>query len=282
MWYRATAFMFLAALPFLAQDTLFDKAPPAIDRALRERVAQFYDAHVEKKTVKVFSMVAEDSQQVFFDMEKPFMRGYEIKHIKYADDYTKAAVILSVDTDLVMLGFGKHKVIMPLQSKWKLVDGQWMWFVEPYDSEKGVETAFGSMQAKDANEASADPRQAVAAAMASAPTLDKIQSTVKVTANQVDLSSHEPSSFEIVLTNTFQGKVQLELEVQDLPGLSVKLDKNELEQGQQAKLSFAMKPQGSAKKPGRHVRVRVSPTRQIIDIPVRFAIPPLEATLKQP
>jgi hypothetical protein len=280
MWCRAIGLISLLLFAFglTGQDTLFDKAPPAIDAALRARVKEFYDAHVEKRTVEVFDMVAKDSRQVFFDMEKPFMRSYEIKHVKYSENFTKAVVLVSIDTDLVMLGFGRQKVIMPLQSMWKIVDGQWMWYVEPYDPEKGVKTPFGVMH-RGKEESDADPKQSVLAGLASAPTLEKIQSAVKQSAERVELSSHRPSSAEVILTNTFAGKVQLGLEVEDLPGLTVKIDKLELEPGQQAKLTFDMKPEGTAKKPDREVRVRVSPTQQVIRIPVVFTIPPLEATL---
>jgi hypothetical protein len=282
MWYRAIGLicLLLSAFGLPAQDTLFDKAPPAIDSALRARVKEFYDAHVEKRTVEIFDMVAKDSRQIFFDMEKPVMRSYEVKHVKYSDNFTKAVVLLSIDTDLVMLGFGRQKVIMPLQSTWKIVDGQWMWYVEPYDPEKGVKTPFGVMHKGKTGESDADPKQSVLAGMASAPTLEQIQSTVKQSAEKVELSSHQPSSAEVILTNTFAGKVQLGLEVEDLPGLNVRIDKLELEPGEQAKVTFDMKPQGTAKKPNREVRVRVSPTQQLIRIPVEFANPPLEATLK--
>ena len=279
MLYRVIGVTALAVGAWAQQDTLFDKAPPEIDSALRERVKQFYDYHVQRKYRLADQLVAEDSKDIYFEANKTFMRSFQIKHIKYSDDFTRATVLISVDTDMMMLGAGKAPVIMPMQSTWKLENGQWLWYAVPFDPQKGVETPFGTMHKQDPNAPKEDQeRKAVLAGIASAPTLKQIQSTVKASATAVRLSGYEASKAEIVLTNSFQGKVELAVLMTPLKGLEVRLEKATLGGGERGKVFFEYQPADVTPKSPREVTIEVNPTLQRIPIRVEFAVKPAEAS----
>ena len=49
---------------------IFEKAPPEVDNALRERVSKFFQAHVDGKFRLAEEVIAEDSKDFFYNMEK--------------------------------------------------------------------------------------------------------------------------------------------------------------------------------------------------------------------
>src|SRR3954468_23727332 len=68
----------------------FDKAPPEVDAALRERIAKFYQAHVDKKPRLADQYVAEETKDFFFATSKPAYLSFHIDSIFYSDNFTKA------------------------------------------------------------------------------------------------------------------------------------------------------------------------------------------------
>ena len=60
-----------AAISLYAQADLFNQAPPDVDQALRARVNKFYQAHVDGKPRTAMPIVAEDTQDLWFDTDKP-------------------------------------------------------------------------------------------------------------------------------------------------------------------------------------------------------------------
>src|SRR5215469_10886402 len=88
-----------AATAFAQQDrgTLFDKAPPEVDRALRARIAEFYKYHVSGDTLSALDLVAKDTRQYFFDTAKPRFISFEIDHIKYDEGFTHATSTVQVE-----------------------------------------------------------------------------------------------------------------------------------------------------------------------------------------
>ena len=86
----------LAAFGQNASD-VFDKAPPAIDEALRARVGKFYRAFVAGKFKQAYLLVADDSQDKFFELSKDEYKSFEIIKINYSENFTKAAVVTAVE-----------------------------------------------------------------------------------------------------------------------------------------------------------------------------------------
>src|SRR5687768_10225089 len=117
--------MLLAWSVLCPGQTIFDKAPPDIDNALRSRVGQFYQAHVDRRLRLADAVVAEDSKDAFFEMEKTAYLNWEIGAINYSDNFTKAKVIVGCEMIWASPRLGKIQIKRPLVSLWKMVDGQW-------------------------------------------------------------------------------------------------------------------------------------------------------------
>ena len=65
---KLASFAFLTALAAAQTATNpFDKAPPNVDDALKTRVTEFYQDHIDGKFRKAEQLVAEDSKDAFYD-----------------------------------------------------------------------------------------------------------------------------------------------------------------------------------------------------------------------
>ena len=89
-----------------AQDAkdLFDKAPPAVDEALRARIHQFYQAHVDGKYRIADQVVAEDSKDFYFAAQKPKYNSCETVRINYSENFTKADAVIACKADWYIHG----------------------------------------------------------------------------------------------------------------------------------------------------------------------------------
>src|SRR5215203_3723879 len=121
---------------------VFDKAPPELDNALRARVAKFFQAHVDAKFRQAEEVIAEDSKDFFYNMEKQKYFGFEIVRINYSENFTKATVVTGVEVEWRSPRVGVMRVKPPLTSLWKLENGQWYWYVVP---QKDWDTPWGRM-----------------------------------------------------------------------------------------------------------------------------------------
>src|SRR5579863_9630240 len=128
-----SSFLLISGFMAFGQDSsdLFDKAPPAIDEALRARIDKFYGAFVSGKFKDAYLLVTDDSQDAFFELSKDQYKSYEIVKIRYSENFTKAVAVVGVKSD-----WRWHGVVtpttFPLTSNWEVVDGQWYWhYVKP-------------------------------------------------------------------------------------------------------------------------------------------------------
>lgn len=247
---------------------LFEKAPPEVDQALRERIRFFYQCHVDGKFRQADQVVAEDSKDAFFAAEKTRFRGFEIVRIVYSDNFTRARAVVAVDTDFAAPGLGKIPVKAPLTTLWKLENGQWWWYVDP---NAGKSTPFGPMRA-GSGESSPSP---FPFRIPSRPE-DALGVLGKVTVDrtEVRLSSYEPASAAITVTNQMPGQVQLRLDYNGFPGFEARLEREELKANETTRLLLKVEPRDKAPKPTLTVNLRVEPLSQVIPIQVTFAVPP--------
>jgi len=265
----------LSGLCLLGQSAaeLFEKAPPEVDEALRARIRLFFQAHVDGKFREADQVVAEDSKDAFFAAEKTRYRGFEIVRIVYSDKFTRARAVVAVDTDFVLAGIGRMPVKVPLTTLWKQEGGQWWWYVDP---NSGKQSPFGAM--------SAGPEGGSSQATFSFPTRPDqaaaMLAKVVVDKSDVRLSSYQPASEEILISNQLPGAVSLKLDYNGFPGFEARLERSQLDSKQSTKLLLRVTPRDSAPKPTLILTLRVEPTNQQIPIRVTFAVPPeLEKTL---
>ncbi len=193
-----------------AQSTLFEKAPPGVDEALRERVQKFYQCFVDRRYRDAQPMVADDSQDPFFEMQKPHYSAFTIGKINYSDDYSKATVVILVKATF---NFDGHSIpeTSPVTSYWKVENGAWDWYLPARIS---VDTPFGK-------QIQIDPRAHAPDAPATAPNpsavLQRIENSISVTPQDVKVKAHAASGAEVRVSNAGAGPIIISI-IGDLPG----------------------------------------------------------------
>ncbi len=247
--------------------------PPEVDSALRARIKQFYQAHVDGKYRVADEVVAEESKDVFFAAAKPRYLGFEIIRINYSGDFKKADAVISCDADWYIQG-KKMKVKLPSTTQWKVVDGQWYWYVSQVGSER--KTPFGTMH----YDSGANPNEKAPEPIPALPgdprvLAQKILEQVRADKKELMLSSYAPSKGEVKISNGMQGPISLRVDVDGkFPGLTFTLDKPEVKAGDAATLTIVYEPKDRIAKPTLTARIYVEPTGQVLPVVLTFDIPP--------
>jgi hypothetical protein len=257
--------------------TAVPQAPPALDQALRSRVQFFFQAHVDAKWRLADQVVAEDSKDNFFAMQKPRVLSFDIAKIEYSDNFQRAKVTVNCEEDMIMMGAGSVRLKMPRSSDWKLENGEWFWYFDPNAVR---ETPFGPMKYLT-NGAPGEQSPPTQLTMPQGPSAKDIQTSIKLDKMEVSLKSNEPSSDTVTVSNGMPGWVTLALQLPELPGLDVKVDQKNVKAGQQAHITFRFDPSAGAAPPSEVVNLLVNPTGMLFAIHVTFQAP-APATGKQP
>ncbi len=256
--------------------TATSQAPPALDQALRGRIQFFFQAHVDGKWRLADQVVAEDSKDNFFAMQKPRVLSFEIAKIEYSDSFQRAKVTVNCEEDMIMMGAGSVRLKMPRSSDWKLQNGEWFWFFDPNAVR---ETPFGPM--KYLTNGAVDPSAPTQLSIPQGPSPKDIRSGIKLDKMEVSLQAKEPSSDTVTVSNSLPGWVTLVLQVPDLPGFQVTADQKNIGAGQQAHITFRFDPSAAAAPPAEVVNLLVNPTGLLFAIRVTFQAP-APAAGKQP
>lgn len=264
---------------------LFNQAPPHIDKALRERIGKFYALHQEKKWRQADALVHEESKDIFFNAEKLTFRSYKIAGITYEENFTRAKVVIDIDTDMFFPGFGQMQVNRPLTSVWRLDQNEWWWNVPPFDPAKGKDSPWGTVfrednpgGGKNGGGQPADPKSPTIGTPTSMEdfrrALAELKNKVVVDKTEVVLPSHEPAEAEVIITNQWDNPVHLTVDVPELPGLSLRLDKSLLPAGEKTKLRVISKPETRAAKPSLSAMLTIEEISKRVDLQIIFLPPP--------
>jgi len=256
---------------------VFDKAPPAIDDVLRERVSAFYQAHVDGKFRQADQYVAEDSKDAFFAADKPHFLGFQISKINYSDNFTKATVITACKTEMFFHG-RKMPVTMPAVTHWKIDNGEWFWhYVQPTE----VESPWGTMKAGPDSDSSSVaariPTDPVAAARS-------ILSKVALDRSVVNVDQTKDSKQEIHLKNGLLGPITVLADPTGTPGLTVQPAKSQVDPGEEIAIVIEFNPDDPSVtcreclmhpgvRPPVTVSLTVQPTQQRFPIRITFTQP---------
>ena len=245
---------------------VFEKAPPDVDEALRDRITKFYQAHVEKKFRQADQYVAEDTKDFYYEANKPAYLSFRIDKITYSDNFTKAKAIVMCKMRLMAPGFTGEPMEWPTPSAWKLENGQWFWYV---DQTVGRDTPFGRMPPPiQGTPPAGTPDPAVA--LAAGPTVETLWKSVQADKQVVQLNSQQLSTDQVIIANKMPGNISLALEGRVAPGVRVNLDRTELKAGEQAKVTVRFQP-GEPEIPKQgEFGVRVQPTNQLIRIAIEM------------
>ncbi len=262
-----TILLAAAGIPLFSAQTLTQPAqqvPEASDRALRERITFFYQAHVDGKFRLADTVVHEDSKDAFFAMEKRRYRSFEIVKIAYTDNFTRARAVVAVETDLLMPGVGAGTFKMPVTSSWRLDNGEWFWYVEP---RKDAVTPFGAMKPGPGGGGPSP----VIAALEKMPDPETILRLVKLDKSEIRFQADRAGSDSVTVANEMPGPVSLTVEGPSVVGLVVELDRRQLKSGEQAQVSFRYTPGGGAPPAEAVTRITVEPTGRVFEVRVVFA-----------
>jgi hypothetical protein len=235
---------------------LFNRPPEDVDRALRARISEFYQLHVEGKYRQAEALVAEDTKDFYYAASKTKYLSFEIRAINYYDGYTRAKATVLLEQYVMMPGFADKPLKVPTPSTWKLVDGQWYWYVDP---EALRDTPFGKMKPGPFPTPGAAPPNLPV--IPTAKDMQFIFAQVKADKAAVTLKSGEPQ--QVTITNSAQGEMTIAM-AGGLPGIEAKLDRTNIPAGGKAVLTLQA---GNNAKAG-VLNLRVEQTNHMIPIQV--------------
>ena len=268
MYGRIWALVVCSAMLAIADSPadVFEQAPPHVDKALRERVDKFMQAHIQGKFRLAEEVVHDDSKDIFYNAQKSQYISYRVVKISWSERFTKAVVVTQVEMDWVTSRLGKRRVKPPLTTNWKLDKGQWWWYALP---EKEWRTPWGNMTPGPDSKL---PKEAVM-------DVANLHSKVTVDRTEIRLKGTEPSEDSVVLRSEVLGGLRLSYERELLPpGLSIKFSKDVVEGGETSTITFTYNPPDKSLKPSREVQVTVSPIVKIIPFRLTFALSPEQET----
>jgi hypothetical protein len=242
-----------------------EKAPPAVEAALRARVSQFYQFEVEGKFRQAEPLVAESSKDFYYSANKPRYTGFSIKRIEFFDDFTRATVVVLVNRMVPIPGFEGQAVPGAVPTHWKLEKGKWCWYADASDMGAlpfpGTVPRMGNMPM---------PGGAVGGAASSLPPMPNMRAQVLADKASVALKPVGPSSGQVTLVNQLRTPVTLVARDPNVAGLSVKLDRADLKTGEKAILDVQSAGSGAAPAEAVTITIVVKQTNQIIPIKVSF------------
>ncbi len=204
------------------------RPPAAVDEALRARITEFYQLHVTGEYRKAEKLVAEDSQDIYYEHGKPKYLSFEIKTIAYSDNFTKAKVSVTCEQYVSGLGNLGKPVKIPSTSSWKVVDGKWFWWADPEELARGPMGKMANAGTKPDPGAKPNPENI--------PTTPDF-AMGKVKWEKDTLAVKPNSTYQLAITNGSAGTTSLVLK-QILPGIELSIDKANLNPGEKAVVTF--------------------------------------------
>jgi len=251
-------------------------APPEVEQALRARVTEFLQYHVEGNFRKAYDMVAEDTKDHYFNTGKVQLQGFKIDDIKFTDNFTRASVTATMSKTVTVVG-QQIPISTPSTITWKIENGKWVWYDEPKPPSTPLGLAFptppATAPAKGAG--NADPAlpkdfndQTIAAAARS------ILQQISVDKKEITLAADKTSEDRVVIHNGMAGSVQVELTAPEIPGFSAKLEQSIVRGAGDVPVVFRYDPGDQKALPGPiNVQLIVQPVNQSFVIRVNFAAP---------
>lgn len=261
-----------------ASADLFQKAPPDVDTALRERVKAFYQCHVDGTYRKAEKYVAEESQEFFYQMQKQRYESCETLRINYDEKFV-TAIVTQVCKGVWNISGNDMKVSMPITTTWVRVEGgDWFWKHVP---PKQAPSPFGDMNyaVTGAPAATGAVGTKVVGGLAIPQDIkaagEMLLKQVKVDKTDITLSSYQPAEDKITISNYTGGAIKLSFDYEAvIPGFVAEFDKKELPAGATAELKLKINPKDRVAKPTLYGRILAEPLMQQFPVKITFAIPP--------
>lgn len=288
----ANAFAQDTARPRLAPQPQAEfKAPPEVEQALRARVTEFFQLHVESNFQKAYGMVAEDTKKYYFDNKKNTYKSFRIVGVKFVNsDFTKASVDLECEQVMERVQFNGVVIPVPMTTLWKIEDGKWMWYRDPNVVNL---TPMGASDLSKINAGATDEQIAARLKELTSPESIAKRGLLIVGQSGIDkpevtLAMDKPSSAEVTFHNGQAGYIKLVLDPgAKLAGFNATLDKVDVGANENAVLKLSYDPpagSGSARPSSSQappqampqavtVKLFVQPFNQVFPVTVHFGSP---------
>jgi len=241
--------------------------PPEIDKALRDRAAQFLRFNVDHTYSKAYTLVAEDTRDWYLSSGKPQYTKFEIQDVEYADGFKKATVKAKVSRVLSMSGrdISTELVVSDL---WRIEDGKWMWY---HDTDV-IETPFGPVKV-DRTLPPAGTRTAEVPKDLTPDATSKAAGNLRMDAftdkQELFFDEGHPGDQELVFHNGLKGIVRIEADiVGDYRAYSVEPSDVQVLPGADLKLHVHYKPIANAVETS--VRLLIDPFNRTLLVPVKY------------
>lgn len=262
----------LALLPVVA---LAQTPPPEVDQALRARVTEFFQYHVEGGPAfrKAMDLVADDTKDYYFGAMKYQFKSFHIDTVKFNDDFTQADVTVTGQRIWQPRpDFPPTILATPMLTRWKIEKGLWVWYYNP-STEWLTPMGPSDRSAIQTPIPTAVPQLDASHIATSAQNIFRQSSINK---NLVNLSTDKPSSDQVVFHNGQGGAVKLVLQDSpSIPGFTASFDKSNLNANEDAILKIQYQPGDKAAAPPAQVNLQfvVEPLNEPFGVTVKFVQP---------
>src|SRR6266403_360517 len=193
--------LFRAAFVLLPVVAFAQTPPPEVDEALRARVTEFFQYHVDANFRKAYELVAEDTKEQYFGAQKWQFKSFKIDSIKYSDNFTKAEVQVTGQRMWRMRpDLPEVPVSLPMATLWQVENGKWMYHEEP----RQINTPMGPSAAPPKTE-DGKPKLPNVSPEAIAAAARNILQQSSVDKTELTLAPDKASSERVVFHNGFQG-----------------------------------------------------------------------------
>ena len=223
------------------------KVPEKVDKALRARVNEFFQYHVDGSFRKAMDIVADDTKEEYFASGKMRLKSFTLDDIKYDDKFNKAVVTTTVVRDWEFR-LQVNTVTLPMTTTWRLEKGKWVWY---HDLTGAWLTPMG---ASDYAAIKRNPDGTITLPKINADTVmaegQKIMKVSGPDKSEVRFISGKPGSDKVTFRNGAPGSIRLEmLQMPPIPGLAYKFDKMDLGAGESSVLTVEYQPQDGQQMP---------------------------------
>jgi len=242
----------------LFSQSIFRKAPPQVEEALRARVHQFYSLYQDGKFRQAESLVAEESRELYYGMSKTRIRGFKVESIDFAEDFSSALVLV---TCLSMHPrTAAANVPVPVSGKWKSVDGEWYLLIEKRET-----SPYGPMTFADPSQSRPAPFQR--------PTPETLaQGAFRVEPRKLVFprAAREAVGRTVVISNLMPGRLSLEVAAPQTPALELWLSNTTIEAKGQVTLQVTYRPEKGTLAASQPIQIRLKPVNEAVSIEVEF------------